>query len=33
MAYNVTPQDWVVGDNILEDLATCMFVAVQEYFA
>jgi hypothetical protein len=33
MAYNATLQDWVVGDNILEDLAACMFVAVEEYFA
>jgi hypothetical protein len=33
MAYNATLLDWGVSDNILEDLAACMFVTVQEYFA
>jgi len=33
MAYNATLLDWGVGDNIFEDPAACMFVAIQEYFA
>jgi len=33
MAYNAALLDWGVGDNILEDLAAWMFVALQEYFA